>query len=394
MSGSTLEERHDLVEPIAAPGGRLIQLGGGEGVGGLIPQDLIDQGPIRQGADHVVEGLLSGGRRGDPLDLSRQHRQHHGVELEPHHHRRGVVPLGPGQLGEVAPALLAAPAAEVPHLDPLDPQGGQHVGHVLPQGGGEDHEQGLAAVHLGVVVGQVGDAVQGHGGLAGPRRAADHHEARRRAGDQIELLGVDQARDVRQPLVPPPAVAREIGPQAPAGGRPHVVQPHRGPLPPRQARRLGSDQAPAVGGLGIEGEGALGRVDAVELSAVDGDGAAGRHLPDVDLATQLLLVLLPLLVGVEQPGDRCVTPVHDPDAAADPRGLAEEHVPAAGALVEAQVGEVGVVGVDLGTIAGLAHLVQQRVHPIELLHQGAEVLRLGRRHLLAEPKQLGDDVRL
>ena len=100
-------------------------------------------------------------------------------------------------------------------LHALDAERGQHVADVVAQRRREDDDQRLRRVDARVIVGEVGDAMQGHGGLARAGGAANDHEAGGRPGDQRELLRIDEPGDVGEMLVGAAPAAFEIGSEAP-----------------------------------------------------------------------------------------------------------------------------------------------------------------------------------
>ncbi len=165
-------------------------------------------------------------------------------------------------------------------------------------------------------------------------------------------------------------------PQAGRGAGGDVVHAQRGPLAPRQARPFPLDPAPFAGDL-VDLERALRRVDPSEVPVAD------RHRPprhDHALpraARDLLLVLLPLAVAVEDARDRCVAPVDDRIPGEEARGPADQDVLDAAPLAQTQMGEVWGRAVDRRRAVGAAELRQQRRLPVERLQQRRPVLLLG-----------------
>ena len=200
--------------------------------------------------------------------------------------------------------------------------------------------------------------------------------------------GVDESGDIGQALVGAAPVAGQVGSEPALVALAGAMGTQRLTLAARHAGRLAACGTPA--GI-FAGERAFRCVDALELTALDGDGAAGDDLPFDHAAAELLLVLLSLLVTVEDLADRSVPPIDDAHAVVDARGLAEEDVASAPVLLQAHVGEVGAVGVDLRPVASGPELPEQRMVLVVLRQQCSTVFFLGLRKLLAEAHQLGDD---
>ena len=240
-----------------------------------------------------------------------------------------------------------------------------------------------------IAVGEPGDAVQRHGRLARAGRAADHDEARGRLGDQLELLGIDETRDVGQALVGAAAVALEIGAEPALVALADGVSAQRRALAAGEAVLFARLANPAL--AVVLAEDALGSIDADELSGLDRDSAPGDHLAFAHAPAELLFVHVTLLVAVEQLGDGRVAPVDDAHAALDAGGLAEADVAAGAVLLDADVGEVRRLGVDLGSGARFAELLEQRELPVVLLHDRAFVLLLGVGEVFAQSHELLDD---
>jgi hypothetical protein len=214
------------------------------------------------------------------------------------------------------------------------------MAHVVAQARREHDEQRRVRVDARVVVGEVRDAVQRDRGLARACGAANHDEAGARAGDQVELRGVDQARDVGQALVRAQRAPARVGAEPPraALARLHA---QRGAFSAREPRqRLRRDAPAALRGV-VRHEHALGRLDALQLSGADCYGPARLDPAFLDAPADLLLVLVALLVAVEELRDRRVAPVHDAQAVVEAGGTAETDVAHAPALAQSHVREVG-----------------------------------------------------
>ena len=137
--------------------------------------------------------------------------------------------------------------------------------------------------------------------LAGAGGAADHHEAGGRPRDERELLGVDQARDVGQVLVG--TRRRRRGDRRRAAAR--CLRRRRARAAPRLRRpraepTSGRDAMPAVGGRRVALEDALGRVDALQATVADRDGAADQHLAAALAPGDLLVERVALTVAIEE----------------------------------------------------------------------------------------------
>ena len=257
-------------------------------------------------------------------------------------------------------------------MDPRHAERGQHVAHVVAQRRREHDDQRRGRVDGRVVVREVRDPVQGHGGLAGAGGAADQQESPRRAAHELELRRVDERDDVGEVGV---GAAAPAGAEAAIDAGADVVGAKRGALAAAEPRRVGLDGVPAVrGGL----ERPLGRLDAPEGRVADCDGPPRRQHAGAHPARDLLLERLALPVGVEEARDRRVPPVDDGRVAQEPRRLAEQHVLLAAVLHESHVGEVRRAEVHLCGAAGSAQLVEQRRLPVPLLEERRLVVRPGR----------------
>jgi hypothetical protein len=138
----------------------------------------------------------------------------HVVELDGDRRARQLLPVGDGAAQHVQhrqPALGAShlvridgarhdavrqPAGGGEHHRRLA-QRGEHAPDVVDEpGAGADDQHAAAGQPLAVGVEQVGDAVQRHRRLPGPRAALDHDDAGQRQPDDRVLLGLDRAHDV------------------------------------------------------------------------------------------------------------------------------------------------------------------------------------------------------
>ena len=161
---------------------------------------------VGSGRQHGVEHL--------PIQLAQavfDQPEHGGALLELARGCRRLLGDLLGQEREVIAAQLLHPVLVDDHLHALDAERRQHARDVAGERLVEDHHQhAVGAEALGLLVGEVRQAVQTDGGLAAAGAALDHHEARARARDQLELTRVDQRGDLGQVLVLAPlAVAAD-----------------------------------------------------------------------------------------------------------------------------------------------------------------------------------------
>ena len=84
----------------------------------------------------------------------------------------------------------------------------------------------------------------------------------------------------------------------------------------------------------------VGRVDAMELAASDGDRATGHHLSLHQALPEGLLKNLALPVAVEDAADRRVPPVDDPEPTLHTGRLAETEIALLAVFGEAEVRKV------------------------------------------------------
>ena len=234
--------------------------------------------------------------------------------------------------------------------------------------------------------------MEGHRRLARARGTADHHEAGVGTRDQIELLRVDQAGDVRQVLVRSSPRAGEIGSEASPGTLADAVDAEGRAFASREARCLAAGSSPFVGACGIGEEGALGRLHPLQGAVADREGAPSQDAPLDGSTVDLLLVLVPLLVAVEELSDRGVTPVDDPQTLLQVGALAQAEIPDPVSLLEAEVSEVGRVAIDPGCAPGLAELLQERrlEVPAGVERRAFEVVHLAAEQLFADPLEIVD----
>ena len=178
-------------------------------------EHLLQQSSAAEGAGPVVDDLLRRRSvRSTRRDLFREHVQH-GRDAG----FRRCTSAGAssrdsrGSCGNRRRRCSSGPFVEGANLDAADAERRQHVADVVAQRRREDDEQGPLGVDARVVVGEVGDAVQGDRRLARAGGAADRRRSRR-TGRVIrrELLRIDQPGDVGQVLVgaPPAARARSV----------------------------------------------------------------------------------------------------------------------------------------------------------------------------------------
>ena len=249
------------------------------------------------------------------------------------------------------------------------------MAHVVAQRRRERQHERARRVDARVLVRQVGDPMEGHRRLARPRAPAHDETSGTGAADQLELIGIEQPRDVGKSLVGALREASRLGAEpAPASLRQAVGAQGR-PLAPGEARRPRLDAAPDP--IRTDpGPASLGRVDSFESAGSNRDRATRRDLAGHQPSRQLLLVGLALLVAVEEAGDRRVAPVDDAHAAADAGGSTEEDVALPARLAEPQVREVGRARLHAGRGARGAELAQERASPVPLLEQGQLILLL------------------
>jgi hypothetical protein len=213
------------------------------------------------------------------------------VLFEPHDgegRRLAVLPL---QVREVA--APQPPDERLEHLDPhaLHSQRGQQPGNVGGQRLVENqgHHRVRAEASRSQVT-EVGDAVQGDGRLARSRPPVDDHDARFRAGDQIELLGIEHPRDgPEQPVFS--LRIRDGGPPTqllhPQVQGLHGAGPDGAPFSPLQAGRCLAQLGPAVVGELI---GALHALDPHQPPLQDHQPPMGEDRPFHRPLPELLLV--------------------------------------------------------------------------------------------------------
>ena len=207
-----------------------------------------------------------------------------------------------------------------------------------------DEQRVLRAEPLAVLEVQERDAVQRDRGLAAARAALDHDDAAARLRDQLELLLVDQRRDLGERLVSAhrAVVHAELALRAAgrdrARGLAHAAVEH--------GRELTDRLHPAAARV-LE-ERALRRADAAEVAARDRDVP-----PRVDdavhaAAGDLFLVVVALFVAIVDARDGRVAPVDDLHVrlAIDEAALADHHVARLALLLQAHVREVRARDVD------------------------------------------------
>ncbi len=156
---------------------------------------------------HLRRGALSRLARDLPLEGGEDDR----MELQALHDRGGVLASLPREVAKELVRDPCRPLVEGADLHPRDPERRQHVAHVVAQRGREHHDQRLLGVDAGILVGEVRDPMQRHRRLPGSRRATNHDESRVRPGDERELVGIDQARDVGEMLVGAATIALQVG---------------------------------------------------------------------------------------------------------------------------------------------------------------------------------------
>jgi hypothetical protein len=196
--------------------------------------------------------------------------------------------------------------------------------------------------------------------LARAGRAADHHVAGGGAGDQVELLRVDQAGDVRQPLVRALGTALRVGTELPIVARVHGVDAQRHAFAAAQLRGFARGVPPAVRLRVVLEERPLRRVDPLQVLLADRHRAPGFDRALVDAAGDVLFVVVALLVAVEELGDGRVAPVDDAQPVVEAGRLAEAELADVVALAQPEVGEVGRLRIHLRHAARLAELLEQR----------------------------------
>jgi hypothetical protein len=341
--------REHLLAIAPVPVREAADLRGREHTRRLARADLFQQGLPGEHAGPVIHCLLPPRR---PLDLPNvllEGDTQRRVQLQALHLGGRVAPGRRGEGREVPAALRRRPVAVGEDAHPLDPQRRKHVADVVPQRRREDCEECPLRGDARCVEGQVGDAVKGDGRLSGPRGSTNHQETGRRLRDQIELVGVDQARDLRQVLVGSTARTEQITPQARRGvlaGPPldlagdGVGTQGRG-LAAGQPRPRRLEAPPPAGRVGLGAEQALRCLDAPQCGVADQQRTPRDHLSGTHAPGELLLVLVTLLVAVEDPRHRCVSPVDDSRIPFHARGAAEAEISLGLALAQAQMGEVG-----------------------------------------------------
>src|SRR5690606_17242681 len=150
----------------------------------------------------------------------------------------------------------------------------------------EDHHQHPVRPEAALVgEAQVGEPVQADGGLAAAGTALDDDQAAVRRGDELELARIDQRRDLGEEAV---LATVAVPPDAELARLVVLLGAHRRALAAREPARALAGAEP--GAVAAADERALRRADALELPAVDRDGAAGEDLA-VHLAPAELLVV-------------------------------------------------------------------------------------------------------
>ena len=327
-------------------------------------------------AQFMADLLAPGG------DSFLQQGEQGGVLLEANHRGGGGLVVAGLQLREMAPPQLVQQVFE--HLDPhaLHPQRGQQGGDVPGQRAAEDdHQHGAGLEAFGVPVGQIGDAVQGDGGLARPGPAVDHHHARIGPGNQVELRWIDQPGDGGEPLVGAPQGGGVLAQRRQGAG------PQRRPLAPGKSGPLLHRFAPRAG---IQHEYPLGTDDAHQPPLEDhhppmGQDASFHHSP-----ADGFLVLVVFAVKVEDLADGGVTPVDDGigQLAAGQGAVADQQLARAAVLVNAQMAEIGRFRVQRGFHPVLAAVMAGQGGQVgHLLHDLGDLVLRGLAQGIAQLQQ-------
>ena len=226
----------------------------------------------------VVEGVGKGAcRRANFIDDGAfQEPQHQGVFFQAEDRRGGVVGVGDApECWEELLARASEPLGRGDDVDAADAEGREDPSDIGDEGAaGDDDEEAIGAETLWRVVVEVGDAVEGHGGLARARSALEHDEAASGVRDQVELLGIDEGGDLWEVLI-----GAEDGPAVDPEAAAFVTaaQGRRARGFALAARELGDADGARddPGPLGGYGEGALRTADPLEVGVIDGNGAAG-----------------------------------------------------------------------------------------------------------------------
>ena len=248
---------------------------------------------------------------------------------------------------------------------------------------GDDDEHAIGTEARGIGEREVRHAVETHGRLAAAGAPLNRDDACGRARDELELLLIEHRRDGRQKLVLPHLA---VGSDAQSTGferrgsstacnvMPRRLQPDVARLEPlpRRAVRLAHEDP-------------LARADPHELPLRDGHASTREHLPLDLTSSELLVVVVPLLVAVEDAAHGGLPPVDDADAraAVDVRARPHEDVASLAALFQAQVAEIRALEINEADDA-LAALRADGADGVHLLEERGQVFGLGDGDLVTE----------
>src|SRR5690554_5996897 len=172
----------------------------------------------------------------------------------------------------------------------------------------DDDEHPVGPEGLRILKVEIGEAVKADGGLSATRAALDDDEPARRLRDELELLGVDERRDLGEAFI----LASVAFADAERAGLMKIFWPCRRAL--AALERIGARRR--LGPLAIAPlhEDALRRLDALEHAALDRERALHEHLA-LDLArAEFLLIFIALFVAIIDSAHGRVAPIDDAHA--------------------------------------------------------------------------------
>ena len=117
-----------------------------------------NRGPVVDDLLHPAHGRIRG-------DVFLERHAQEGVQFDALDEGGGVVAQGCGQVPKMSASLFANPVGKINHLNPAKPERGEHMADEVSKRPGEDDHHGFGAIDEGVRKRQVGDSMEGHGGL-------------------------------------------------------------------------------------------------------------------------------------------------------------------------------------------------------------------------------------
>ena len=339
---------------------------------------LVGARGAREGRAQLLLGAVP--ERGD---VSVDRAQHRRVLLHADDDRRRLVAVLPRDARQVHVPELLHPGVVGDDGHALDAERREHLRDVASERRVEDDDQHLVDLEaLRVLVGEVREAVQADGRLAGARAALDDDEAGGRLRDQLELPRIDQRRDLGEELVRAPVA---VAPDTELAGAVIVV----GAIGRARAAAEPRARARALPLLAALEERALRRDDPAQRALDDREAAARQHVAVHLFAAEILLVVVALVVAIEEPADRRVAPVDDADAGApvEVRRLADQHLALAVPLLEDHPAEVRRERVG-GRGRDLRAAVRDLLQALHLLDQRRHILHARLGDLVAEREQV------